>query len=58
MDREFSLYIEMGNDAVMERADIVEILKQLVLDLNYKSDQSAGIIRDANGNNVGAWEFN
>lgn len=58
MDREFSLYIEMGNDTLMDRADISEILKQLSIDLNYKLNQDAGIIRDANGNKVGSWEFN
>jgi hypothetical protein len=57
---EFTLKIELGNDAMQTRADIEAALRNLGKNLRYMCDppeagDSDGIM-DYNGNKVGSWE--
>lgn len=62
----FSLSIDCGNSAfgevAIERASEIErILRevgaQLVNTAGWSQERNSGVIRDANGNRVGAWQF-
>ncbi len=52
----FELTIKTNNAAFEEdiRGTCAEILRQVAHDLDYQED---GVIRDANGNQVGFWEL-
>lgn len=57
---QFTLTIELGNDAMQTRADIESALRKLGQDCRYMSDPpedgDEGRIMDDNGNSVGKWE--
>ncbi len=54
----FILEIELGNDAMRNRADVARKLKEVAADLvKVYSDRESARIRDLNGNTVGKWEF-
>jgi hypothetical protein len=50
----FVLTIEMGNAAMSDANDVAEALRELA---DHLQDDSAGGIRDENGNTVGSWKF-
>ena len=56
----FTLEIELGNDAMQTRNDVMEALRKLGQNLRYMNDTPEsgddGGIMDTNGNTVGKWE--
>lgn len=52
----FHLAIELDTDAMQTSADIASALTRTVDDI-LSGGLVAGVIRDANGNTVGTWEF-
>ena len=54
---EFTLRIEMGNEAMQTPEDVAESLRDVANRLNYGADSRSGKIRDYNGNVVGEWGF-
>ena len=55
--REFTLRIEMGNEAMQTPEDVGDALWAVANRLNYGMDRSNGEILDYNGNKVVEWEF-
>lgn len=55
-DTEFTLTIDMGNDAMCSREDVAQALRD-VADSILRSDANALAIRDGNGNRVGTYMF-
>jgi hypothetical protein len=56
---EFTLKIEMGNDAMQSYADIAQAVQRIFSDFSRRyepAEDDAGRIYDANGNKVGNWE--
>jgi hypothetical protein len=57
---QFTLTIDLGNDAMQTRADIESALRKLGQNCRYMSDPPEagddGAIMDDNGNKVGRWE--
>lgn len=51
----FKIKIEMGNDAMQTSDDVITALKQVIKKL--KDGRDGGKIFDANGNNVGDFDF-
>jgi hypothetical protein len=49
----FDLTFEMDNDAFSDEGEVRRILERV--SAAYEEGLSGGIIRDANGNNVGSW---
>lgn len=56
---EFTLRIELGNEAMQTRQDIENALRKLGQNLPYMSDPPEagddGTIHDINGNRIGEW---
>jgi hypothetical protein len=52
----FQLAIELDNDAIQTAADVASALTRTADDI-LAHGLVAGVIRDANGNTVGTWEF-
>lgn len=50
------LEIRLGNDAMQDGRDVIRALRGLIEREVFETDQ-AGIIRDLNGNSVGAWSY-
>jgi len=57
MANQFSIKIELGNDAMRTRRDVVRVLRELAATIDDGSKREEGKIRDANGNSVGSWSF-
>jgi Ran GTPase-activating protein (RanGAP) involved in mRNA processing and transport len=59
MRAEFTLTIEMGNDAMRTYGDIAQATRLLFSDFANRGDEllqdGSGRIYDANGNKVGTW---
>lgn len=53
---EFNLNIKLGNDNMMGADDVAKALEKLAEKLRY-SGALEGKIMDANGNNVGEYQF-
>ena len=53
----FTLKIDLGNDAMTTRGDVVNALKRSIAvgDADLKTGDG-GIVRDDNGNTIGRWE--
>ena len=53
----FLLSIELGNDAMRTRKDIVRALRSVATSMvgGVPEDGDSGAIRDENGNRVGGW---
>lgn len=51
----FKLTIEMGNEAMQSRDDVVDALKQVIAKIEKGRD--GGFMQDKNGNNVGSFDF-
>ena len=54
---EFTLRIELGNEAMQTPEDVGDALWAVANRLNYGMDRRSGEILDYNGNKVGEWEF-
>ena len=52
---EFSLNIELGNDSMRDGEDIAWALEQVTR--SVRQGYLSGSVVDANGNNVGEWQF-
>lgn len=57
MTGKFVLEIELGNDGMRTRKDVVYALRALSADRILETKDEGGKIRDDNGNTVGKWEF-
>jgi hypothetical protein len=55
MHDQFTLTIELGNDAMQSGEDVANALVEIAADLRV--GQESGRIRDYNGNTVGSWEL-
>lgn len=55
MEGKFKLTIDLGNDAMSERSDVIEALGRVMMRLADGSS-TEGYITDRNGNTVGSWE--
>ena len=55
--REFTLRIEMGNEAMQTSEDVAGVLRDVANRLDYCMDRQSGKILDYNGNTVGEWGF-
>lgn len=55
-DNTFTVRIELGNDAMQTRFDVVEALT-IVAQNVHLSREDSGSIRDGYGNTVGQWQF-
>lgn len=54
----FSLDIDLGNEAMRTHEDVANALRDVADSLDESTGQGwSGIIRDANGNHVGGWAF-
>lgn len=53
----FVMEIEMGNDAMRTRRDLVHALGTVRERLIQNPGACDGVIRDENGNRVGTWEI-
>lgn len=49
----FSVRIELGNDAMRFRRHVAEALRTIADKIS--DNETAGIVRDVNGNRVGTW---
>jgi hypothetical protein len=53
----FILHIELGNDGMSERGDVMEALREVADKIGSKHSDDSGGIMDVNGNTVGNWSF-
>ena len=53
----FKLEIELGNDAMRTRADVIRALRRLATAIEMTSKVDEAKILDINGNSVGRWSF-
>jgi hypothetical protein len=58
---EFTLKIQLGNDAMQTPGDVAKTLRDLADKLDTRrgatAEHASGNVRDENGNTVGHWEF-
>jgi hypothetical protein len=53
----FQLQIKLGNEAMQTASDVADALRRVAERLDERGfDAPTGIVRDINGNLVGAWE--
>lgn len=52
---DFTVTIEMGNDAMREATDVADALQEIIAHLH--GGQTDGAIRDVNGNTVGRFHM-
>lgn len=55
MPQDFTITIETGNDAMQTSADVADALREVADKLDAGRD--GGLVRDANGNTVGRFDF-
>lgn len=53
----FILQIELGNEAMQNKEDIVEALRKYAANIEYDLNERDGFIRDRNGNRVRHWKI-
>lgn len=55
---QFTLTIELGNDAMQDGRDVMKALAQVAAKIAHNTMKlvDSGKIRDINGNTVGQWE--
>lgn len=54
----FTVQVELGNDAMLKATDVARALRELSNRLSEAtSPQGEGVVRDDNGNRVGRWAF-
>jgi sulfur carrier protein ThiS len=52
----FQLQIKIGNEAMQTASDVADALRMVAERLDERGFDEPGIVRDINGNLVGAWE--
>jgi sulfur carrier protein ThiS len=52
----FQLQIKLGNEAMQTASDVADALRRVAERLDERGFDAPSIVRDANGNLVGAWE--
>lgn len=57
MHGKFTLKIEMGNDLMKTKSAVARKLIEIGNRIWKDTKETEGIIKDANGNRVGTWEF-
>lgn len=57
MHGKFTMTIEMGNDSMKTKSAVARTLISVGNRIWKDTTETEGIIKDANGNRVGTWEF-